>query len=207
MIVNDQNNKWEITKDNYKLDSVSYTSLHKVWKPILKPFIKPNQNILIINDADQLVRNSIISSNSITICDPKVFDFIDPEYQSVLNTVPYLNVVDSLNYVNKVTLLDMTFLEAVKDECFKEQFDIIIVANNTSNPEITEKEFIEYCYFYLKDHGMLFYQSTKDDLTKNLNFKNCIEYYFTELNRKLKNIPFLNTYFVFSTYRKFSSLI
>lgn len=208
MNLTSQDDNWEIISEDYKMNTATYNLLHKTWKTTLKNLIKPNSNVLIINGGDQIIRNSFISSVSTTICDPKVFEFTQKDISEKLQTLPYLNCIDSLNYVNKLTLLDMTFKEAIEDECFKDKFDIIIVASAKNELEITDKLFIEYCYYYLKDNGLLFYQLSKEQYLKNLTFKTCIEYYFTEINRKLKNIPYLTTSNVaFTTYRKFSSLL
>lgn len=204
----DNTEDWEVNIEDYKMNTTTYNLLHKTWKLLLKNLVKPNANILIINGGDQLVRNSYISSVSTTICDLKAFEFTKPFVSEILQTLPYLNCKDSLNYTNKLTLLDMTFKEAIEDECFKDKFDIIIVISNNKESEITDKLFIEYCYYYLKDNGLLFYQIPKDQYLKNISFKTCIEYYFTEINRKLKNIPYLHSSsLAFTTYRKFSSLL
>lgn len=200
---------WTIDLEAYSLNPEAYSMIHKMWKNILKPFIQPNQNILIINGGDQIIRNSYISSVSTTICDPYAFDFCTESAKQNIQTVEYVNKVDSLSYTNKLTLLDMTFLEAIEDECFKDQFDIIIVANDykENSSEITSKLFVEYLYFYLKDSGLLFYQIPKEQYTKNTQFKISLEYYFTELNKRYKFIPTYNKHVSFSTYRKFSTLV
>lgn len=208
-IKNEEKVNWEIELEDYSLTPESQTVIHKMWKSILKPFIQPNQNILIINGGDQVLRQTYISSVSTTICDPNAFRFCEDDVKDLLNTSQFVNTIDSLSYVNKLTLVDMTFLEAIEDECFKSKFDIIFVANDYTedSSEITSKLFVEYLYYYLKDSGLLFYQIPKDRFSKNVAFKTSIEYYFTELNKRYKFVPTYNKHVSFATYRKFSTLV
>lgn len=157
----DSTGYWKIsTNDVIELSSDEYFIYQKMWSIALNKFLKPNQNILIIGGGDQQVYKTLEgTANSVTIVDPLAFKYTEAPFKTFLKTSPYINYVDEDLNQHKLTLLDMTFKEALIDECFKSKFDLILVDCSDDFEDIDigiyNKEFVKDVYELLKVSGTL----------------------------------------------------
>jgi hypothetical protein len=200
---------WQISHGAYGLNQQDYKIIHRAWSSTFKDIIRPQMRVLIINGADQVTKNALACALDITIVDPHAYTLCEPEYQEILSTESFKATVDICGYSHKLTLLDDTFLYAIEDGAFKSKFDVIIIANSYEDnfADVTSKRFLEHCYFYLKEYGCLCIQAPQSFYNNNTDFRLTLDYYFSEIGKKLRFLTSYNQDVALTIYRKFSNLV
>lgn len=196
----DPNSPWRIsTNDIIELSSEEYFIYQKMWSLAVSKFLKPNQNILIIGGGDQQVYKTIQHvASSVTIVDPLAYKYTEDPFKRFLKTSPFVNKIDENLDTHKLTLVDMTFDEALQDECFKTKFDLILVDCSDDFEDIDiniyNKDFVKNVYDNLKTSGSLLmymgYDHSNADYTP----------FYTYLAAKLAHIDTYSKYI--SSYEK-----
>lgn len=195
---------WSISHEDYSMNQYDHKSYHKIWSQTFKEKLIENSSpVLLINDADQIFYNSILQPTITTIVDPYAYLFTEIKYRKHLCTTSFLNVIDSLGYTRKLTLLDLTFDEAVEDGCFKSKFDLIFI--NVKDKQELSLTNIEKYFLLLNNFGFLCIQ-TNEDLFTQQN-KSHLDHYFTELSDKARTSNTTGKVNYFITYRKITQLI
>ena len=156
------NDTWLIESDNgYKLNSQVHKTFHKVWSSNFQDGVLKNAfDVLLINDADQIFYNSLYGPLTVTLVDPDCYKLCEGRFKPTLSTVPFKNVQDSLGYTHKLTLLDMTFQEALEGGCFKQKYNAICINARSADDLSLEK--IENYFLMLEDYGCLFVQVSNE---------------------------------------------
>lgn len=204
MFDNTTETDWNISHEDYSMNQYDHKSYHRIWSQNFKEkLIENSAPILLINDADQIFYNSIVQPTIATVVDPYAYLFTKAEYRRYLATTEFRSVVDSLGYARKLTLLDMTFKEALEDGCFKQKYDLIFI--NVKNKEELSLLSIENYFLLLNNFGFLCVQ-TNEDLFTQQN-KSHLDHYFTELSDKAKTSVCTGKINSFITYRKIVQLI
>lgn len=195
---------WSISHDEYSMNQYDHKSYHKIWSQTFKEKLIENSSpVLLINDADQIFYNSILQPTISTIVDPNAYLFTEIKFRKHLCTTPFLNVKDSLGFTRKLTLLDLTFQEALEDGCFKTKFDLIFL--NVKNKDELSLLNIEKYFLLLNNFGFLCIQSSEDLYTQQS--KSHLDHYFTELSDKARTSNCTSKVNYFITYRKITQLI
>lgn len=208
MLLKTNDTSWSISHESYSMNSQDYKILHRAWSSTFKDIIRPQMRVLILNGGDQITKNALSCALDITICDPYAYDLCSPEYQDILSTEEFKNQVDICGYSHKLTLIDEEFIAAIKDDTFKTKFDVIVIANSYSEnfEDIMSKRFLEHCYLLLKEYGCLCVQAPQTLYNNNPEFKITLDYYFSEIGKKLRFLSSYNQDIALTTYRKFSNL-
>lgn len=199
------NDSWLIESDSgYKLNNQDHKTYHKVWSNNFQEgILKQGYSVLLINDADQIFYNSLYGPLTVTLVDPDCYKLCEGKLKSVLSTVDFKNVVDSLGHSHKLTLLDMSFEEAKEDGCFKHKYNSICVSVKSSSDLSLEK--IEQYFLLLEDFGCLFIQIENNLLTEEIKLN--LDHYFSLLNTKIRTSTAHGNMQTFNSYIKISSLV
>lgn len=199
------NDTWLIESDNgYKLNSQDHKTFHKVWSSNFQDGVLKNaSDVLLINDADQIFYNSLYGPLTVTLVDPDCYKLCESRFKSTLSTVPFKNVQDSLGYTHKLTLLDMTFQEALEDGCFKQKYNAICINARSADDLSLEK--IENYFLMLEDYGCLFVQVSNEVFSEEVKLN--LDHYFSLLNNKVRTSTAHGNMQTFNSYIKISSLV
>lgn len=199
------NDTWLIESDHgYKLNSQDHKTFHKVWSSNFQDGVLKNGfDVLLINDSDQLFYNSLYGPLTVTLVDPDCYKLCEGRFKSILSTVPFKNVQDSLGYIHKLTLLDMTFQEALEDGCFKQKYNAICI--NARSPDDLSLEKIENYFLMLEDYGCLFVQVSNEVFSEEVKVN--LDHYFSLLNNKVRTSTAHGNMQTFNSYIKISSLV
>lgn len=199
------NDTWLIESDNgYKLNSQDHKTFHKVWSSNFQDGVLKNAfDVLLINDADQIFYNSLYGPLTVTLVDPDCYKLCESRFKSTLSTVPFKNVQDSLGYTHKLTLLDMTFQEALEDGCFKQKYNAICINARSADDLSLEK--IENYFLMLEDYGCLFVQVSNEVFSEEVKLN--LDHYFSLLNNKVRTSTAHGNMQTFNSYIKISSLV
>lgn len=202
------NSSWAIynlenDKLTYHTNSYDYKHAYKNWTQTLKdPLLEYDSNILLINDGDQIFYNSYKLPSIATIVDPNAYLFTQTDFKKYLNTTEFLNTVDSLGHIRKLTLIDSTFNDAIEDGCFNTTYSLIFV--NVKQEQDISNFNLEKYFLLLEDYGFLCIQL--NNKYNNNNVKSTLEHYFTNLSEKFKTTSISESH-SFLVYRKMSNLI
>ncbi len=199
------NENWTIESNgSYKLNNQDHKAFHKVWSNNFRDgILHPGQSVLLVNDADQIFYNSLYVPLTVTLVDPVCYQFCESPFKNVLSTVPFKNNLDSLGYLHKLTLLDVSFTEALEDGCLKQKFNSICV--NVKDPSDISLEALENYFLLLEDYGCLFIQISNALFSEEM--KTNLDHYFSLLNSKVRTSTAHGNMQTFNSYIKISSLV
>ena len=159
--------------------------------------------VLLVNDADQIFYNSISTPTIATIVDKDSYLFTEFRFKKHLHTNSFINIQDSLGYNRKLTLLDMTFDEALEDGCFKQKYDLIFV--NAKTDDDVSLLNIEKYFLLLNDFGFLCIQVEEPIFKQSVAIR--LNHYFSILSDKVRTSNSTGAMCYFLTYRKITNLI
>ena len=180
------NSEWSIYEHahntlNYHINSYDLRCASRYWKQSLStPLVDYSSNILLINDGDQVFYNSYAPPSIATILDPYAYTLT--QYKNYLPTTDFLNITDSLGHKRKLTLLDMTYKEAVEDECIKNKYSLIFL--NVRKQEEVDIKILEQLFLSIEDYGFFCIQINSTFF--NTKVKNTLDHYFTLISSKFR---------------------
>lgn len=199
------NDSWSYTEPYFQVSNVDIKSMSKMFRRISEPFLYKTETskVLLINDGLQIIYNSLVTPVDACIVEPKVYEFTQPEYKEIFNTVEYKNSIDSLGCQRKLALIDETFEEAYFDTLYTNKYDhIFLIAKNKE--DLTRKN-IEKYFLLLRNNGYLFIMKPS-----TLHFeKQCLktlDHYFVYqgVRRRTTALGVINTYL---SYLKLEGLV
>ena len=200
---------WVINENNsnYKLSELDYKTYSKVWRETIEScifsYIPKLYKTLLINDASQLIYNSISYPTKATIVDPLAYVYTESVYKKLLNTVPFKNYIDSLGINRTLTLIDENFEDAFLDCLSKNKYDLIFI--NIKKIEDINYKTIEQFFTILNDYGCLFIQIPTDiELDKETSLT--LNHYFSFLSSRIRG-SVIGSSQSFIVYRKIQGLI
>lgn len=202
------NSSWSIynlvdNKLEYHTNSYDYKYAYRNWYLTLKEqLLEYDSNMLLINDGDQVFYNAYKLPTTATIVDKNAYLLSEDKYKKYLNTTKFLNTVDSLGHVRKLTLIDTSFMESLQDGCFNTKYDLIFV--NVKSKEDIDTPTLEKYFLLLNDYGFLCVQSNSTFFTDAI--RSTLDHYFTNLSEKFKTTSISESH-SFLVYRKMSNLI
>lgn len=195
---------WKILGNNYSINQYDYKAYYKIWSQTFKEqLIQNGAPVLLVNDADQIFYNSISTPTIATIVDKDSYLFTESRFKKHLHTNSFINIQDSLGYNRKLTLLDMTFDEALEDGCFKQKYDLIFV--NAKTDDDVSLLNIEKCFLLLNDFGFLCIQVEEPIFKQSVAIR--LNHYFSILSDKVRTSNSTGAMCYFLTYRKITNLI
>lgn len=198
------NENWKIVGEKYKINQYDYRAFNKIWSQTFKEkLIQNGAQLLLINDADQIFYNCISTPTITTIVDKEAYLFTEPRFKRHLQTASFINIQDSLGYNRKLTLLDLSFNEALDDSCFKQKYDLIFI--NAREDEDLSLLNIEKYFLLLNDFGFLCVQAEEPIFKQNVAIR--LNHYFSILSDKLRTSNASGNLCYFLTYRKITNLI
>lgn len=195
---------WKILGENYSINQYDYKAYYKIWSQTFKEqLIQNGAPVLLINDADQIFYNSISIPTISTIVDKDAYLFTESRFKKYLHTTPFTNIQDSLGYSRKLTLLDMSFDEALEDGCFKQKYDLIFI-NAKDESELSLLN-VEKYFLLLNDFGFLCIQAEEPIFKQSVAIR--LNHYFSILSDKVRTSNASGSLCYFLTYRKITNLI
>lgn len=200
---------WVINENNsnYQLSELDYKTYSKVWRETVNSclcsLVPRNYKVLIINDASQLIYNSLSIPSKTTLVDPLAYMYTETPYKELLNTVSYKNYMDSFGNVRTLSLIDETFDQAYTDCLSKNKYDLLFI-NIKSVEDLTYKT-VEQFFTLLSDYGCLFMQIPLDiQLEKETVLT--LNHYFSFLSSRTRG-SIVGSSQSFTVYRKIQGLI
>lgn len=189
------------------LDKNEYTMFSKAWKDTvqnnfyLSPFT--THRTLLINDALQVIYNSLVNPTLATIVDPLAYQALSEEVQELLDTRDVFTTTDTLGNKRSLMLIDDSFDEAYTDCLSKNKYDNIFIYARDEKDILPET--IEKYYLMLEDYGFLFIELSSTVSFKTVS-KTTLDHYFSILESKVRTPVTKNTH-QFLTYRKIKGLV
>lgn len=203
-IIETNNENWSITNSKYSINQYDYKAFNKIWSYTFKEqLIQNGATVLLVNDADQIFYNSISTPTIATIVDEDSYLFTESKFKKHLHTNSFINLKDSLGYERKLTLLDLSFDEALEDGCFKQKYDLIFV-NAKENDDMSLLS-IEKYFLLLNDFGLLCVQVEDPIFNQSVAIR--LNHYFSILSDKIRTSHSSGSLCYFLTYRKITNLI
>lgn len=204
-LTNSNLDSWVIENNYNKIVFQDYRTSIKYWSSIFKEdHVKFFKDILLVNDAAQIFKNSFSHPCSLTLVDKDSYALCEEPFSKYLNTVPFIKDIDSLGYERKLVLIDDTFEDAYVDNIFKIKYDAICL-NVLSEADLSIQNLENY-FMLLKDFGYLYIQVPNEILNiKSINY--ALQHYFTMLSVKPKSFVSTNSIQSFIYFRKISSLV